>query len=815
MKTKLKRMFTPANGWIAAILFIAGSAYGAKSTTALIPDPDAVPLTDAFNPAAAKQLLSQGIREVVFIKRHTFDSNHYYTEYLNSKWKPGGNLCVLNLETGNVREVVPELSGGVFNRFDVSFDAKKIVFDYKKSKEAGYRIYEVNVDGTGLRQITFPAVEEAGYAEKYNGVTSHLTTDDLHPCYLPDGGFAFVSTRIKSGVLCDQPDRFTTKVLYRMNADGSGIRPLSNSVVSEACPTLMPDGRILYHRWEYNDKSQVKAKCLWAVRPDGTGSVEIYGNTLTVPNTLIYGRTIPGAPHKMVALACTHCCPNNALGSIVVIDSSKDIRSLEPLTYITKDIGARTHNGFDFLVDGEWMISERTGRPGRLFKDPYPISEELFIVSHKPKGYEWSHPNAFDLVLLNEKGEGTPLYQTKDISCWHPYPLIPREKPPVLSSSLNSQLAKENKAVCIVTDVYVGLEGVARGTVKHLRILEQVPRPWAAHTLWHGDAGNGSNTIIGHGRLGVKVQYGVVPVEEDGSACFEVPAGRNIHFQALDENYMMVQTERTYVNYMPGETRSCLGCHETQNTVPQAGSGFTSPLALRRAPSKPQAQPGDASAQKVIDYMTQIQPILDQHCVSCHGADSPKNGMSLTAEPTPLYTVSYESLMGGPMDEENARAGERLSVSEVYKTYGVEYRGSYYSGSHTSVLVPILSGGKIMPLNTAEDAARIKKLADVHKGVALSQGEFVTFVNWLDTFGQFYPSYWGLKNADFKGLFGYRPEISFEEAIGLEIPEKLVELYQNPPPSEHLNPKNKSKKSTGSSDGDAPKSKKKNRKKKS
>lgn len=174
-------------------------------------DPAAVPLVDAFNPAAAQQLLAQGIHEIVFVKRKTLSSNHYYTEHINSKWAPGGNLCVLNLDTGTVREVVPDLSGGVINRFDVSFDAKKIVFDYKANRDAGYRIYEINVDGTGLRQLTFPMEGEAGFGAKYGGRCQNRT-DDMHPCYLPDGGIAFISTRCRFGILCDTPDTFTTTV---------------------------------------------------------------------------------------------------------------------------------------------------------------------------------------------------------------------------------------------------------------------------------------------------------------------------------------------------------------------------------------------------------------------------------------------------------------------------------------------------------------------------------------------------------------------------------------------------------------------------
>ncbi|VGO18079.1 HzsA-related protein [Pontiella sulfatireligans] len=754
------------------VLF-AAVAWLIYSTHAQVPE-----LGNAFNPDAAKLLMEQGIDRLVFIKRKTLDGNHYYTEYVNSSWLPGGNICVLDLKTGAVREVVPELNGGVFNRFDVSYDAKKIVFDYKKSKKTGYRIYEVNVDGTDLHQLTFDAADEARLVELYGSKNYHHGTDDMHPCYLPDGGVAFVSTRVQQGILCNKPDAFTTKVMYRMEADGSNLRKLSNNVVSEAAPVMMPDGRILYHRWEYNDKASGNAKCLWAMHPNGTGSVEIYGNTLTQPDTLIYGRSVPGRANKFLALVSSHTGPNNAIGSVVMIDTEKNIRTREPLSYITKDVDAPDHKGFSFLVDGEW-VEDDTGIPGRLFKDPYPVSDKLFIVSHKPKGFKWNDPNAYDLYLLNADGETMPLFQTSEISCWHPLPLVAREKPSTAAPSLDPRLAAENMAECIVADVYVGMPGVERGTIKYLRIMEQVGRPWAARTRWQGDVEGSAHTAVGSGHVGIKVQWGVVPVEEDGSAYFKVPAVRNIYFQALDENHMMVQTERTFINYMPGERRSCIGCHETPDMAPAPAAAFASPLALRRAPSEAQPQPGDDRPEKVIDYMTQVQPVWNKHCVSCHSGDKPKGGLDLSDEITRMFVTSYENLMSTKSKGKNALVGEYQSTREV-ATSDISYRESYHSGSHTAPLVSVLSNGRVTPrFPDVENIA--PKLAKAHKDVKLSQAEFVAVVNWIDSFGQFYPSYWGLKNIGYKDQAFFRPEVTFEETLSAEVPKRFKKLFEDPP----------------------------------
>ena len=728
-----------------------------------------------FNAAVARQLVDKGVEELIFIRRFTLTANHVYTEYVNSRWTPGGGLCALNLKTGAVREILPQLSSGVVNRFDISYDATKILFDFKASQSEGYRIYEVGIDGTGLRQVTFPPEEEKALQERYGSAGYHHGTDDLHPCYLPDGGIVFVSTRCHYSILCHGGDIYTTKVIYRMDADGKNMRALSNSAVSEASPAVLPDGRILYHRWEYIDKAAGNVKALWAMRPDGTASAEIFGNTLTNPETLIYARPVPGAEDKICVLGTTHCCPNNAMGTVIVLDIDKYLRSRDVMDYITEDIDARTHNGFSFLVDGKW-ITEKTGQPGRLFKDPYPMSETLFIATYKPKGHQWNDPYAYRLCLLDGAGQERDLLRDPTMSCWHPYPVMTREKPPVPTTPIDEDLAARNLAACVVTDIYQGMDGVERGAVKHLRIMEQVSRPWTAHNTWKGDKLGMAHTATGVGLLGLKAQYGVVPVEEDGSAYFYAPAEKNIYFQALDENYAAIQTERTYVNYMPGETRSCIGCHETPDQMPTMKLPGN-PLALRRAPSMPGPQPGETKGRKVLDYANYVQPVWDKHCVACHNAKDLKGGLNLGGELTNIFCVSYDALRGTKQKSEpiHLKYVGRQGLEDV-GAGPVEYLPPYAMGAYTSVLAAMLSDGAITLADPVADA-RARELAKKHKKVKLSKADYAQIVNWIDAGCQYYGSYWGQKNAQYVDSPYFRPTVSFDEATGREWPEALLGLY--------------------------------------
>jgi len=709
--------------------------------------------------------------ELVFVKRYTYNSNHYYTEFINSSWKPGGNLCVLNLRTGAVRELCPSLEGGVFGRFDLSFDAKKIVFAWKSGPQEGYRIYEVNTDGTGLRQLTFPQENEAWLVKNYRARPHyHHGTDDMHPCYLADGDIAFISTRCQYGILCDGPDDFTTTVLYRMDADGKNIRKLSNSSVSEAAPVLMPDGRLLYTRWEYVDKGAVSVKCLWAMYPDGSMSSEIYANDISLPPTFIYGRPIPNEPNHYVVVGTPHY-PQNGVGTIIRLNlNGGNIRTREPMTYITPDVDIRAEGGFAFREgDGPWR-GDRAGR-GRLFKDPYPLSKGHFLVAHKPAGPPWNDPKAYGIYLLDEAGRVTLVYRDPEISCWEPYPLRPRQVPPVLGTARDEALAQQGLARCIVADVHYGL-AVEPGTVKYIRVLEQVPRPWAARRRWGGDTYDQQHVVITKDtHLGLKVQHGIVPVEPDGSAHFVVPAGRNIILQALDERYMAVQTERTFVNYMPGETRSCIGCHETPDQAsPPYPRGALA--ALARPPSVPGPQPGEKQGGRPLHYPSDVQPVLDRHCVKCHSGKEPKAGLDLSGTLTTLFSVSYENLVPERRGGRGRRRFPLLGpvIGENHpKTGNVHYLPAKSLGSHASILVAMLSGGWVK-LADPKQAAITARLAEKHKDVRLAPEELLKITNWVDTNAQYYGSYWGRRNIRYKDHPNFRPVPTFEQATSYTPP---------------------------------------------
>jgi len=772
------------------------------------------PAPEEFNQSAARKLVEQyGVEKLVFVRRATFQSSHYYTDFIDGSRFFGTDLCVLDLKTGKVTGILPDsMKGGIVNRYDLSFDAKKIVFDWKVDLQSGFHLWEINVDGTGLRQLTFPPEDEARTVERLQIFTNpthwlrdpemyplkfgvyQRWTDDLHPAYLPDGGIVFVSTRCQHGILCDGSDVLSATVLYRLDPETGKMEKLTNSSVSEANPVVAEDGRIIYTRWEYVEKGASCVKCVWSMKQDGTGSAEVFGNDHASPPSIIHGRPVPGNPHLYVATGAPHC-PQTGVGTILRIDTRKNIRSAEAMEVLTPEtlcvaegdyahpaLAKREPSKGSPLAGNNSPVT-RPEKRGPCFCDPFPLDENhLLMTALLDERAFFYRPDGYGIYFLNGPSDYELVYRSAGTGSWMAQPLRTRAIPPVNVSARDEELAKKTLhgqplALCVVTDVYQGMENVPRGEVKYLRINEQVPRPWNARRTWGEDFRNHpgvddydqQHATVSATHLGLKVQWGIVPVEEDGSAFFYVPADRNIFFQVLNADFQEIQRERTYVNYRPGETRACIGCHETPNDAVRPVNAVTRPSlptgvslkALTREPSLPGPQPGEKDGARLIDFVQDVQPILDAKCVQCHNEN---HKMDLRGIPTPFFTRSYENLLGFRASNEKSypvteRPAEKslvgIVIREIHPKVGnAEYLPAKTLGSTTAPLVAHLKKG--------------------HNNIQLTQEEWVRITTWIDSNCQFYGTYWGAKNWRFKDLPNFRPSVTFEEAIGREVPVSLA-----------------------------------------
>jgi hypothetical protein len=730
-------------------------------------DPAARQLTAELDAARREMLvganpLLKGER-LLFIRRYTYDSQHFYDDYYHGIRKYGGSLSTLSIDDGAVKDVVPQLTGGVFDRFDLSFDAERVVFGYRPAKPEGFRIWEANLDDGTPKQLTFEPDDERDRMDRYrlhapsavqsNPILHGHWTDDMHPCYLPDGRIVFASSRCERTAVCGD-HRLPCTVLYRINAGGAGMERLSQGMLSEFTPTLLDDGRVLYNRWEYVFKGIAAIQPLWAMRPDGSGSEEVYGNNVRDPGVLYQARQVPGHPNLIVSNGCGH--EPLSVGSIVLLDLHEDKRTEAVMTNLTPDTEVRDLRGFFQRRNGEWRADDVYGP---FYCDPYPLSDTHFLVSCNPEKRH-NDESAYGIYLLDVFGNVVPVYDDPEMSCFVPTPLKSRKKPAVLpatskpaataklSTESPSNESVEAEATVLLTDVYQGLTGVARGDVKYLRVLRQIPRPWSVWPYASDDRWPGQMVAVSwYSHIWIAVLEGVVPVCEDGSAYLRVPADCNLFFQALDENFMEIQRMRTFVNFRPGEQRSCIGCHE-RRTRPPAARQNAMPLALLHDPVAPGPQPGDV-APRPLHYESDVQPIFDKHCVSCHGSTEPDGELALTGEPTSHFNRSYEEIMSKELIRtvtEWAPPPGRQS-SWHWSMEHAPTIGPYTYGSHASRLVEILRGD--------------------HYDVSLSQAEFVKVVTWVDTNGQYYGSYFGYRNVRYKDRDDFRPRPSLASARGV------------------------------------------------
>ena len=640
-----------------------------------------------------------GFDKLLFVRRGSWGSSHIYNCYGG-----GGtdtNICILSpvAPDGKVTDIAPQLAEGGFAQFDLSFDAKKLVFAYSKKGSMSCRIYEMGIDGKNVRQLTFDD-DEAKHVERFKGSWVYGRYFDMDPCYLPDGNIMFVSTRPGRAVSC-HPSIVTS--LHLMTADGKGMRCLSGGQFNELDPNVLDDGRVVYMRWEYVDKGFGNVQSLWSVHPDGSYSDHVYKNNLVRPAAMIGARSIPGS-EKLVVISGSHGGP--PIGGVVVLDTRRDRRNVDAMTNITPEI---PYGGMGQMGAGHGF-----------FRHPYALSEKLFLISHHPRGKKNAR---WGIYVLDAWGNRTLLYQHPTMDAYHPMVLrqrrMPVRIPPV---AVAGEAAPDEPATILMQDVYQGLTGIQRGRVKYVRVMEVMPTTW--EQTRSGGTGQQAAAVSLGADVGRKRVHGIAKVHEDGSAAFTVPSNANIFFQALDENFMEIQRMRTFINLMPGENRACIGCHEIRSTAPPV----VKRIAARLTPVQPLApQPGDAGP-RFVHYESDVQPILDKHCISCHSGAKPKGELDLSNKLTGLWRVSYENLLRKDL------------VGHLHGGFGsanVPLELPMTFGSHQSKLV-----------------ARIRKDPCRAK---LTREEFIRIVTWVDANCPFYGTHKGCKNAGGKDQPNFRP----------------------------------------------------------
>jgi len=652
----------------------------------------------------------------LFVLSGAFGTKPVVGDLLADSVVANGRLKGQKLRLGPPGE--PNSRLGAINSLDLHYDARRLVFAYSQLQGSGgtprdnplgvNHLFSVNIDGSDLRQLT-------------DGVYS-----DTWPRWLPDGRVVFISERRRGVSRCGGPT--PNHVLHTMNANGSGITAISFHESFEWHPSITNDGRIVYTRWDYIDRGDCIAHHPWVGSPDGRDPRSIHGNYPVRrdarPDQEQNVMPIPGS-HKFVATAAPH--HNAACGSLVILDPRvPDDDAMSQLKRLTP------YERFPEVERGEMNYSTA-----------WPLSADYFLCAMRCG----LGRDSFGIYLIDSFGNEELLYQDATIGCFSPTPLCTRTTPQIVSTT-EPQLASgppelstrpaptdrpapgEGTVLCL--NVYEGRKSWPEGTrITALRVIQLFPK---RDNTWMNrpDVSVASESLC----RGV---LGVVPVEADGSAYFNLPSGKLVYFQALDERGLAVQSMQSGTHVRSGQTVACVGCHDSPHQVPATGRP---PIAIGRPPSK--LRPDVAGSYPVL-YPRLVQPVLDRNCVECHEKNADKSpDLSGAAASivrsgygggTPVWSCSYIALAcgGEPVSEDMAHAGFAFGFSgrSPGRTPTRTTPGQF--GARASQLLPLIQGLPYSSPTTKE----LKK----HVAVELSQSDFHRISLWLDCNSNFYGAY--------------------------------------------------------------------------
>lgn len=585
------------------------------------------------------------------------------------------------------------------------WDGGRILFSSLDSLKR-WQIYEVNVDGSNFHQ-------------KIN-----VNEPDLEFCdanYLPDGKIVATTNIGYNGVPCVHGSDMVANLISYDPATNA-LRRLTFDQDGNWNPIVIPNGRIMYTRWEYTDLTHYFSRIVMHMNPDGTENKALYGSGSFFPNSTFDMKPLSKNNNRFVGIISGHHGIARS-GRLIIFDPAKGRKEekgmIQELPFSTRKIEPIIK---DELVNGVWP----------QFIKPYPLSEKYFLVAAKltPDALWGVYlVDVFDNLTLIAEFDGEGLIA--------PVLLHKTETPPVIPSKIKPE---EKESTVFIQDIYEGegTQGIPRGTIKSLRIFAyeyayvQSPSDHDAQGIQSG--------------WDIKRVLGTVPVEEDGSVIFKIPANTPVSLQPLDKNGAAVQWMRSWVVGMPGEVVSCIGCHEDQNTIPIPKKT----IASQRAPHTMTQPEGGI---RPFTFKLEVQPVLDRNCIACHNGE--KDIPDFRKDQMVLY--------------------KRGNYTKIERNYDQSYLNLhpyvYRQGPEADIYV-------LRPYEYyANNSELIRILQAGHHGVTLSDNDWKTLYTWIDLNAPYFSAFTQLQ--PFKGCdqVKRRQELS-EKYSGVKVNwQKEIEDY--------------------------------------
>ncbi len=484
--------------------------------------------------------------------------------------------------------------------------------------------------------------------------------------YLPDGRIIANSNIGYQGVPCvNGSDPVGNMVLY--TPQSKNLRRLTFDQDANWNPVIMNNGRVMYTRWEYTDLTHYYTRIVMNMNPDGTEQKALYGSGSMFPNSTFDVQPLPGYASAFVGIISGHHGVARS-GRLILFGPAKARKGaagmLQEIPHRNRPIVEEVK---DRLVDGVWP----------QFIKPSPLNDTYFLVAAKlDKNDLWG------IYLVDKFDNVTCLHKMEGEGYISPIAVRKTVTPPAIPDRVKLD---DKQATVFIQDIYEGegLKGIPRGTVKSLRLhaYEYAYVQTQSDHNWHGIQSGWD----------IKRMLGTVPVEEDGSVIFKIPANTPVSIQPLDKDGVAVQWMRSWLTGQPGEIVSCVGCHEDQNQI-------VIPKRVIASQKAPHALTPPEGGTRSFTFDLEVQPILDRACIACHNGEGKAFDLRGGKKDGKGYGTSYLNLH--PYVHRQGGEGDMVVL------YPYEYH------PNTSELVRLLKKG--------------------HYNVQLTDAEWRKIYNWID-----------------------------------------------------------------------------------
>jgi len=626
---------------------------------------------------------------------------------------------------------------------DLHWDAKKLLYTASGLTNRGHQLFEVDLPPKMDPATKLPVVREIE-------TIADKEVSNYDACYCADDSIVFVSSATMNGVPCIR-GKSPIGNLYRRKTDGT-VERLTNDQDHDWHPTVLPNGRIMYLRWDYTDTPHCFNRVMFSMNPDGTGQAAMYGSNSYWPNSTFYPKPVPGSSTKFVGAVMGH--HSGTTGGMFLFDTA---RSRFEADGVVQQIPGYKKGVFARIADG-------LGYRAPNITSSHPLSDKYFLAACWPNN---GKPQG--IYLMDVFDNGLELCSIEGRSLLEPTPWRKRTRPPVIPDKTDPTAGT---AVVMLNDVYFGkgTEGVARGTIKRLRVYSY---NYAMRRM-----GGQPDRVGLDGPWDVRAILGTVPVEDDGSANFTVPAMTPIAIQPLDEEGKAVQLMRSWFTCRPGEVLACIGCHEDPNTAPQ-------PQLAKAAKRRPSGITPWYGPMRGFSFNREVQPVLDKYCVGCHNDKTNHKDSS-------GRKIANLTLRPDVQADNKKELIEQIDKPVLYKDKITQKKGGGYGGSHfPPAYLELFRFARSATLESdlhvltpydyhADQTKLVRMLKKGHHGVRLDKEAWDRIITWIDlntpghgswkeiTNPQF-PQDYGRKRAKLMKTYG---GISFDVETAVVLPEQ-------------------------------------------